>query len=99
MTADELLALVREYGNSCWLHFAEDASQALVRIDAEVRRLHAENERLRAAALAERERCAKVADEEVEIPCPEGILGCEVLHLRRRDASEIAAAIRGRAAP
>jgi hypothetical protein len=61
-------------------------------------------EDLQAAVLAEREACAKLCEEREEysmqIPCPDGIVGCGVFHTVRgsnlKDGRECAAAIRGR---
>ena len=57
-----------------------------------------------AARLEEREACAKLCEEREEysmqIPCPDGIVGCGVFHSVRgsklKDGRECAAAIRGR---
>lgn len=59
---------------------------------------------IRAAVLEEREACKQLASERVAemvpVPCPDGIVGCEVLHAvrleRRRTPHEIVQAINDR---
>ncbi len=57
----------------------------------------AEAEAERRGALAEREAWEREAQVKVEIPCPDGLPGCEVFHFRDRTPEEVAAAIRARA--